>query len=194
MSSNNKKAFKQATISSFFKKPKTKEVVNESPSYTNVNLSQFKKVQESKNRGKRMVSEEGDTCTSEQSSDISLPNKRRNIYKSYHHALQKFKFSTVSQEYTSKSDSDNTVTMDTDNDTPKTPLKKSLNIGDLSKFSSSISSSSTSAQSVNKPQKKIVYTPLEQQYLEIKKNNPNMLLAIEVGYKYRFFDDDALVS
>lgn len=43
-------------------------------------------------------------------------------------------------------------------------------------------------------EKKIVYTPLEQQYLEIKKNNQDKLLAFEVGYKYRFFENDAVVK
>ncbi|KAJ1651276.1 Mismatch repair protein msh3 [Dispira simplex] len=35
------------------------------------------------------------------------------------------------------------------------------------------------------------YTPLEQQYLALKARYPNCILAMEVGYKYRFFDDDA---
>ncbi|OUM58699.1 hypothetical protein PIROE2DRAFT_15964 [Piromyces sp. E2] len=193
--SSNKKAFKQATISSFFKTPKTKEVVNETPSYTNVNLSQFKKVQESKGRNKRVAPEEVETNNSEQNSNVSFPNKRRNIYRSYHNALQKFKFSTVNQKPIDNNNTNTTATaMDIDNNTLTTPSKKSsIGIEDLSKFSSSISSTSSPAQSPSKPQKKIVYTPLEQQYLEIKKNNPNMLLAIEVGYKYRFFDNDALV-
>ncbi|ORX47693.1 hypothetical protein DM01DRAFT_1310070 [Hesseltinella vesiculosa] len=35
------------------------------------------------------------------------------------------------------------------------------------------------------------YTPLEQQVVDLKKKHPGVLLAIEVGYKYRFFGDDA---
>jgi DNA mismatch repair protein MSH3 len=41
--------------------------------------------------------------------------------------------------------------------------------------------------------KKSIYTPLEQQYLDIKGQYPDALLCIEVGYKYRFFDKDAEV-
>nr|XP_010934727.2 LOW QUALITY PROTEIN: DNA mismatch repair protein MSH3 [Elaeis guineensis] len=35
------------------------------------------------------------------------------------------------------------------------------------------------------------YTPLEQQVLELKSKYPDVLLMIEVGYRYRFFGDDA---
>ncbi|KAI8065738.1 muts domain V-domain-containing protein [Gongronella butleri] len=38
------------------------------------------------------------------------------------------------------------------------------------------------------------YTPLEQQVVDLKKQHPGVLLAIEVGYKYRFFGDDAKVA
>jgi DNA mismatch repair protein MSH3 len=37
-------------------------------------------------------------------------------------------------------------------------------------------------------------TPLERQYVEIKKEYPETLLLIEVGYKFRFFGEDAKVS
>jgi DNA mismatch repair protein MSH3 len=36
-------------------------------------------------------------------------------------------------------------------------------------------------------------TPLERQYVEIKKKYPDTLLLIEVGYKFRFFGEDAKV-
>uniref|UniRef100_A0A673X819 DNA mismatch repair protein MSH3 n=1 Tax=Salmo trutta TaxID=8032 RepID=A0A673X819_SALTR len=35
------------------------------------------------------------------------------------------------------------------------------------------------------------YTPLEQQYLQIKEQHNDALLAVECGYKYRFFGEDA---
>ncbi|XP_034152362.1 DNA mismatch repair protein Msh3 isoform X3 [Esox lucius] len=38
---------------------------------------------------------------------------------------------------------------------------------------------------------KSAYTPLEQQYLQIKEQHKDVLLAVECGYKYRFFGDDA---
>jgi len=37
------------------------------------------------------------------------------------------------------------------------------------------------------------FTPLERQYMEIKKQYPDTLLLIEVGYKFRFFGEDAKV-
>lgn len=38
------------------------------------------------------------------------------------------------------------------------------------------------------------YTPLEKQVLEFKMKHPGVLLLIEVGYKFRFFGEDAEVS
>ncbi|KIL68593.1 hypothetical protein M378DRAFT_8640 [Amanita muscaria Koide BX008] len=38
------------------------------------------------------------------------------------------------------------------------------------------------------------YTPLELQVLQLKKENPRTVLMIEVGYKYKFFGDDAKVA
>ena len=39
----------------------------------------------------------------------------------------------------------------------------------------------------------VKFTPLERQYVEIKKQYPDTLLLIEVGYKFRFFGEDARV-
>ncbi|GAA5894851.1 hypothetical protein JCM6882_006693 [Rhodosporidiobolus microsporus] len=39
--------------------------------------------------------------------------------------------------------------------------------------------------------KGVKYTPLEQQVLALKKANPGVLLVVEVGYKFRFFGEDA---
>ncbi|KAG6893142.1 hypothetical protein C0993_001921, partial [Termitomyces sp. T159_Od127] len=38
------------------------------------------------------------------------------------------------------------------------------------------------------------YTPLEKQVLQLKADNPGTILFFEVGYKYRFFGDDAKVA
>jgi DNA mismatch repair protein MSH3 len=38
------------------------------------------------------------------------------------------------------------------------------------------------------------FTPLEQQFLELRKKHPGVLLVIEVGYKCRFFEEDARVG
>ncbi|ETE66136.1 DNA mismatch repair protein Msh3, partial [Ophiophagus hannah] len=48
----------------------------------------------------------------------------------------------------------------------------------------------TSDTTFKKPTK-IVYTPLELQFLELKKQYKDAILCIECGYKYRFFGDDA---
>ncbi|KAI9103843.1 DNA mismatch repair protein msh3 [Phlyctochytrium arcticum] len=42
--------------------------------------------------------------------------------------------------------------------------------------------------------KKSAYTPLEKQFMEIKSQNPDCLLVVEVGYKFRLFGDDAKVA
>lgn len=45
------------------------------------------------------------------------------------------------------------------------------------------------------PSKQLVkYTPLEQQYLELRDQYPGVLLLVECGYKYRFFGNDANVG
>lgn len=38
------------------------------------------------------------------------------------------------------------------------------------------------------------YTPLEQQVMELKQQHKDALLAVECGYKYRFFGEDAEVG
>lgn len=47
----------------------------------------------------------------------------------------------------------------------------------------------------NAPSKrsKKVFTPLEQQVIQLKQQHPDALLAVECGYKYRFFGEDAEV-
>ncbi|XP_073315193.1 DNA mismatch repair protein MSH3 isoform X3 [Primulina huaijiensis] len=43
----------------------------------------------------------------------------------------------------------------------------------------------------NAQSSKLNYTPLETQVVELKRRYPDVLLMIEVGYKYRFFGEDA---
>ncbi|XP_072289429.1 DNA mismatch repair protein Msh3 isoform X2 [Eucyclogobius newberryi] len=50
--------------------------------------------------------------------------------------------------------------------------------------------SSTSASGRSKS----VYTPLEQQVIDLKQRHQDVLLAIECGYKYRFFGEDAEIA
>uniref|UniRef100_A0A3Q2Z0B7 DNA mismatch repair protein MSH3 n=1 Tax=Hippocampus comes TaxID=109280 RepID=A0A3Q2Z0B7_HIPCM len=41
---------------------------------------------------------------------------------------------------------------------------------------------------------KSAYTPLEQQVIQLKQQHKDVLLAVECGYKYRFFGDDAEIA
>ncbi|GAA5978239.1 hypothetical protein JCM10908_004283 [Rhodotorula pacifica] len=50
------------------------------------------------------------------------------------------------------------------------------------------------AGSTNASGDTVNYTPLEKQVLALRKANPGVLLVIEVGYKFRFFDEDARVA
>lgn len=70
------------------------------------------------------------------------------------------------------------------------PSTSELGLG-LKKFAAtqSIRSGKTS---VNK-RTKTKYTPLEQQFIELKEKYPDTLLFVECGYKYRFFGEDAEV-
>ncbi|RUS16472.1 hypothetical protein BC937DRAFT_91165 [Endogone sp. FLAS-F59071] len=56
--------------------------------------------------------------------------------------------------------------------------------------------SSTKKRSVGRASKadQNKYTPLEKQYMEIKAQYPDTLLVVEVGYKFKFFDEDARIA
>ncbi|XP_040277428.1 DNA mismatch repair protein Msh3 isoform X2 [Bufo bufo] len=41
---------------------------------------------------------------------------------------------------------------------------------------------------------KSIYTPLEEQYMEIKEKHKDAILCVECGYKYRFFGEDAEIA
>ena len=55
---------------------------------------------------------------------------------------------------------------------------------------------SSPAQDASVPfrRSKSAFTPLEQQVIQLKQQHEDALLAIECGYKYRFFGEDAEVS
>lgn len=59
----------------------------------------------------------------------------------------------------------------------------------------SVSGSKRSPPEPSGPNKrtKSMYTPLEQQYMEIKEQHKDTILCVECGYKYRFFGEDAEV-
>uniref|UniRef100_A0A8D0G462 DNA mismatch repair protein MSH3 n=1 Tax=Sphenodon punctatus TaxID=8508 RepID=A0A8D0G462_SPHPU len=52
----------------------------------------------------------------------------------------------------------------------------------------------TSDVNVLKPLPKTIYTPLELQFLEMKKQYKDAILCVECGYKYRFFGEDAEIA
>ncbi|XP_066843809.1 DNA mismatch repair protein Msh3 isoform X3 [Anser cygnoides] len=65
---------------------------------------------------------------------------------------------------------------------------------DLSQFSASLKSyENTSDANLNKRTKSI-YTPLELQFIEMKKQYKDAVLCVECGYKYRFFGEDAEIA
>ncbi|XP_047449078.1 DNA mismatch repair protein Msh3 isoform X2 [Mugil cephalus] len=51
-----------------------------------------------------------------------------------------------------------------------------------------------SESSVPSRRSKSIYTPLEQQVIQLKQQHKDALLAVECGYKYRFFGEDAEVA
>lgn len=63
----------------------------------------------------------------------------------------------------------------------------------LSEFNCSSQSSKGKSPVSIQTKTKLKYTPLEQQYIDIKKKYSDALLLVECGYKYRFFGDDAEV-
>ncbi|XP_040435492.1 DNA mismatch repair protein Msh3 isoform X3 [Falco naumanni] len=79
---------------------------------------------------------------------------------------------------------------------PKVAQKEELHC-DLSQFSASLKSYEntqyTSDTNLNKRTKSI-YTPLELQFIEMKKRYKDAVLCVECGYKYRFFGEDAEIA
>ncbi|GAA5990081.1 hypothetical protein JCM5350_001092 [Sporobolomyces pararoseus] len=61
----------------------------------------------------------------------------------------------------------------------------------FSKFAAPSASKSNKTKDSSPMNSNIKYTPLEQQVIALKKANPGVLLAVEVGYKYKFFQEDA---
>ncbi|XP_008933294.1 PREDICTED: DNA mismatch repair protein Msh3-like, partial [Merops nubicus] len=79
---------------------------------------------------------------------------------------------------------------------PKVAQKEELRC-DLSQFCASLKSyentHKTSEINLNKRTKSI-YTPLELQFIEMKKQYKDAVLCVECGYKYRFFGEDAEIA
>ncbi|CAL9062055.1 unnamed protein product [Musa banksii] len=77
---------------------------------------------------------------------------------------------------------------------PSNPFLHRRFLSKLLDLSSPSSSSSSSAAAAKPLPQNPAYTPLEQQVLDLKTKYPDVLLMIEVGYKYRFFGDDAEIA
>ncbi|XP_019328066.1 PREDICTED: LOW QUALITY PROTEIN: DNA mismatch repair protein Msh3 [Aptenodytes forsteri] len=79
---------------------------------------------------------------------------------------------------------------------PKVAQKEELRC-DLSQFSASLKSyentQNISDTNLNK-RTKTIYTPLELQFIEMKKQYKDAVLCVECGYKYRFFGEDAEIA
>ncbi|KAK2845677.1 hypothetical protein Q7C36_010531 [Tachysurus vachellii] len=73
--------------------------------------------------------------------------------------------------------------------------KQVINCSKFAKASSvSVSKRSPPEPAVPNKRTKSIYTPLEQQYMEIKEQNKDTVLCVECGYKYRFFGEDAEIA
>ncbi|XP_050185670.1 DNA mismatch repair protein Msh3 isoform X1 [Myiozetetes cayanensis] len=79
---------------------------------------------------------------------------------------------------------------------PKVAQKEEVRC-DLSQFSASLKSHENTPNvldtNLNKRTKSI-YTPLELQFIEMKKQYKDAVLCVECGYKYRFFGEDAEIA
>eukprot|EP00043_Microstomoeca_roanoka_P000865 m.29608 g.29608 ORF g.29608 m.29608 type:complete len:1050 (-) comp10541_c0_seq3:224-3373(-) len=73
------------------------------------------------------------------------------------------------------------------------PSKRSAPVLDTSDFSRSSKMRSFGLEGFEVP-KDAKLTPLEQQFIEIKRKYPTAILLVEVGYKYQFFGRDAEVA
>jgi len=78
-----------------------------------------------------------------------------------------------------------------DEEQEEVPAAKTLRGKYAAKGSSNGKKSATSAKAKGESTTK--FTPLERQFVELKKQYPDTLLLIEVGYKFRFFGEDARV-
>ncbi|MCI4392604.1 hypothetical protein PGIGA_G00147770 [Pangasianodon gigas] len=81
---------------------------------------------------------------------------------------------------------------------PEEELFQSKQAGNFSQFAKTggVSASKRSLPEPTGPNKrtKSIYTPLEQQYMEIKEQYKDTILCVECGYKYRFFGEDAEIA
>ncbi|KAI8369324.1 muts domain V-domain-containing protein [Radiomyces spectabilis] len=77
-------------------------------------------------------------------------------------------------------------------ESPELSSKSSMNLARFSNASNQKSSTTKKGKGTVSSDKK--YTPLELQVFDLKERYPDVLLVIEVGYKFRFFGEDAKVA
>ncbi|KAL7988930.1 hypothetical protein Chor_007849 [Crotalus horridus] len=81
------------------------------------------------------------------------------------------------------------------NDTLRPPdISKRRNVCHFFTMNTRSESTQNTSNTTLKKTTKIVFTPLELQFLELKKQYKDAILCIECGYKYRFFGDDAEIA
>ncbi|KAM9446339.1 DNA mismatch repair protein Msh3 [Clarias gariepinus] len=87
------------------------------------------------------------------------------------------------------------VQMEEDSEEEMVQSKQTINFSQFAK-TGGVSVSKRSPPEPAGPNKrtKSIYTPLEQQYMEIKEQYKDTILCVECGYKYRFFGEDAEVA
>ncbi|XP_017546590.2 DNA mismatch repair protein Msh3 isoform X2 [Pygocentrus nattereri] len=94
---------------------------------------------------------------------------------------------------------DQQVKMEEGTEESSSQSKEEFNFSKFAKASSSGGGFGDTKKSLQEPtgpnrRTKSIYTPLEQQYMEIKEQHKDTILCVECGYKYRFFGEDAEIA
>ncbi|KAJ3693010.1 hypothetical protein LUZ60_012105 [Juncus effusus] len=127
--------------------------------------------------------------TSEPASSPSKPSPKISAVVSYSPAKRRALNLSPSLAASKKPKSDNHL------QTQSPTSNDSLHQKFLAKFLDPPSDDSNSnSRPKNESSSELSYTPLEQQVVELKRKYPDVVLMVEVGYRYRFFGEDADVA
>ncbi|XP_052792557.1 DNA mismatch repair protein Msh3-like [Mya arenaria] len=99
-------------------------------------------------------------------------------------AINQFDFSILKRMKQDKSDEISTAQTGDESEVGKNVKEKLKSFSPVIKAKKDVCLRSGDGRAVK-------YTPLEQQYMEFQEQCPDAVLAVECGYKYRFFGDDA---
>ncbi|WAR00673.1 MSH3-like protein [Mya arenaria] len=102
-------------------------------------------------------------------------------------AINQFDFSILKRMKQDKSDEISTAQTGDESEVGKNVKEKLKSFSPVIKAKKDVCLRSGDGRAVK-------YTPLEQQYMEFQEQCPDAVLAVECGYKYRFFGDDAKVG